>query len=279
MNLRKAAIIIPNSFTLASVFCGFYAISLCARLGEEGPEGDAIYKAAIAIMFGGFFDATDGRIARLTKTQSEFGVQLDSLADVITFGVAPALLVYRWALEDLGRLGLLVSFLFLACGCLRLARFNVLAAHAKEKTGKYNVGLAIPIAACAIVGLVLVNHALGIPRPANVGLVAVMIAVLSYLMVSRVRFRSMKDLKPNRRTLAAAALIVGGAALVASRVNRPAVLIFLIGCYICLGIAEELLFLKQRIAANRASRRVSAEGGAAALDPAEPALTEAAAEE
>ena len=272
MNLRRAAIIIPNLFTLASVFCGFYAISLCARLGEEGVEGDALYKAAIAIMFGGFFDATDGRIARLTKTQSEFGVQLDSLADVITFGVAPALLVYRWALQDLGPLGLFVAFLFLACGCLRLARFNVLAARTKEKVGKYNLGLAIPIAATAIVGLVLVNRALGIPRPANVGMVAAMIAVLSYLMVSRIRFRSMKDLRPNRRTLAAAGLLATGAVLVAARVNRPAVLIFLIGCYIALGIAEEILFLKQRLAA-RSGRALPAP--ADAVPPVEPALAEA----
>jgi len=254
MNLRRAAIIIPNSFTLASVFCGFYALSLCARLGVEGAESDALYKAAIAIAFGGFFDATDGRIARLTKTQSEFGLQLDSLADVITFGVAPALLVYRWALEDLGRPGLFVAFLFLACGSIRLARFNVVATHEKKgQADKYTQGLPIPVAATTIVAVVIANHALGLPRPANVGLVAGMIGVLSYFMVSKIRFRSFKDLRPNRRTLAAAGLIATGAVMVAAQINRPAVLIFLIACYLLLGLAEELLFLRQRLAGRRGS--------------------------
>ncbi|MBK8263038.1 MAG: CDP-diacylglycerol--serine O-phosphatidyltransferase [Nannocystis sp.] len=273
MNLRRAAIIIPNSFTLASVFCGFYALSLCARLGVEGPESDALYKAAIAIAFGGFFDATDGRIARITKTQSEFGLQLDSLADVITFGVAPALLVYRWALEDLGRAGLFVAFLFLACGCIRLARFNVIATRDKGKAGKYTQGLPIPVAATTIVAVVIANHALGLPRPANVGLVAGMIAVLSYFMVSKIRFRSFKDLRPNRRTLAAAGLIAIGAVMVAAQINRPAVLIFLIACYLLLGLAEELLFLRQRLTGRATNSPMQGP------TPPAPELTEAAVKE
>src|SRR6266436_5058096 len=93
-NLRKLMFVLPNLFTVSSIFCGVYSITLSA--GE--PTGDNFYRAAVAIFFGSFFDAFDGRVARLTQTQSEFGVELDSLADVITFGVAPAILVYKWAL-------------------------------------------------------------------------------------------------------------------------------------------------------------------------------------
>lgn len=276
VNFWKSYFLLPNLFTLANVFCGFYAMTLCARLGEEGVGSDVLYKAAIAIVFGAFFDATDGRIARLTKTQSELGLNLDSLADIVTFGLAPALLIYRWGLEDLGRGGIAVAFIFVACGALRLARFNVLAnregrdtaetlkaneALAKKGEGikakvvdKYMLGLPIPIAATAIVGLVLVNHALGISRPTNVVLVAVMVAVLGYLMISRIHFRTMKDLKPTRRTLATAGLIAVLAIIVATRINQPAILLLLVACYISLGLFEELVFLRRRFTESRAAR-------------------------
>ena len=107
-----------------------------------------------------FFDGFDGRVARLTKTQSQFGVELDSLADVISFGVAPAMLVYKWALAPLGFVGLFVSFVFAACGALRLARFNVLApAHATTAAApRFFVGLPIPLAAGMIVSMVIAHH-------------------------------------------------------------------------------------------------------------------------
>src|ERR1700688_4984761 len=113
-NLRKLMFVLPNLFTVSSIFCGVYSITLSA--GE--PTGDNFYRAAVAIFFGSFFDAFDGRVARLTRTQSEFGVELDSLADVISFGVAPALLLYKWALEPLGFWGLFLSFAFSACGAM-----------------------------------------------------------------------------------------------------------------------------------------------------------------
>src|SRR5512133_3368689 len=123
INLRKAMFVLPNLFTVSSIFLGFYALVLCA--GDATPQ--QLYQAALAIFFAMFFDGFDGRVARLTRTQSQFGVELDSLADVISFGVVPAMLVYKWALSSLGLVGLLVSFMFTACGALRLARFNVLA--------------------------------------------------------------------------------------------------------------------------------------------------------
>src|SRR6478609_4018569 len=145
LELGKTLFLLPNLITLSSIFCGFDAIRLAARGGE-----DDIYRAAVLLIFAMIFDMLDGRVARMTKTQSAFGVQIDSLADVVSFGVAPAILTYRWALSDLGTLGLMVSFVFLACGAIRLARFNVLAMGNEKKPakpGKYIVGLPIPGAA------------------------------------------------------------------------------------------------------------------------------------
>jgi CDP-diacylglycerol--serine O-phosphatidyltransferase len=258
VDFRKTYFLVPNLFTLASVFCGFYAITLCARLGDEGSDEDLLYKAALAILIGLFFDTTDGRIARLTRTQSELGLNLDSLADIVTFGAAPALLVYRWGLESLGRIGLFVAFLFVACAALRLARFNVLAmrAHHFAIPEKYMIGLGTPIAANFIVGMVLVNHAIGLNHAVNHASIAAIVVVLSYLMISRVRFRSMKDLRPNRRTLGAAVLVAVLAIIVAARISTPAVFLGLIATYVVLGLLEEVLFFRRR----RAGRLAEADG-------------------
>lgn len=248
MDFRKTFFLLPNLFTLASVFCGFYAITLCARLGQEGSEEDLLYKAALAILVGLFFDATDGRIARLTKTQSELGLNLDSLADVITFGAAPALLAYRWGLEDLGRVGLAVAFLFVAAGALRLARFNVLSMRegSDHTPGKFMLGLPIPMAATVIVAMVLVNHAIGLERAENEIGIAGVVIVLAYLMISRVRFRSMKDLKWNRRTLGVVVVLAVLAVTLAAQIHTPAVLMTIIGTYLTLGLLEEVLFYRRR---------------------------------
>jgi CDP-diacylglycerol--serine O-phosphatidyltransferase len=260
MDFRKTYFLLPNLFTLAGLFCGFYAIAVCARLNDEGGGSDALYKASLAIFIGMFFDTADGRIARLTKTQSELGLHLDSLADVVTFGVAPAFVVYRWGLEGLGQLGLFVAFLFVACGALRLARFNVLSLRAKhedpEKIGKYMLGLPIPVAAGVIIALVMGFHAIGISQITNHLLVGAMIVVLSYLMVSRVRFRSMKDLRLTKRTLAVVALLIMSAVVVAVRISQPAVLIMLVSCYIVLGLVEEVLLVRK---ARREARLAAAQ--------------------
>src|SRR3954464_7380992 len=124
VDFRKTYYILPNLFTLSSVFCGFISISLSASSGSTGSD---LYQAALAICFGFFFDTADGRVARLTKTQTDLGRDLDSLADVITFGAAPALMVYKRGLTSFGRLGVVVSGLYVCAGALRLARFNVLS--------------------------------------------------------------------------------------------------------------------------------------------------------
>src|SRR4051812_17102716 len=150
VDFRKTYYILPNLFTLSCVLCGFTSLSLSASGGSEAN----LYLAALAICFGCFFDTFDGRIARLTKTQTDLGRDLDSLADVITFGAAPALMVYRWALTSFGRLGVLVAGLYVCAGALRLARFNVLSRReelaGQSKPGKYTLGLSIPAAASVL---------------------------------------------------------------------------------------------------------------------------------
>src|SRR5262245_33500237 len=166
MKLRKLLFVLPNLFTVSSIFCGFYALTLCT--GDASPA--QLYQAALAIFFGIFFDGFDGRVARLTKTQSQFGMELDSLADVVTFGAAPALVVYRWALQPLGIVGIFIGFMFAACGALRLARFNVLALkeEAAKKAapeasgtpkshaaGRFFVGLPIPLGAGVVISIII----------------------------------------------------------------------------------------------------------------------------
>lgn len=268
MDFRKTYFLLPNLFTLAGMFCGFYAIAVSARLdAEPGGDSDALYKASLAIFIGLFFDTADGRIARLTKTQSELGLHLDSLADVVTFGVAPAFVVYRWGLEGLGQPGLFLAFLFVACGALRLARFNVIELRAKhedaeKKPGKYMLGLPIPVAATVIIAFVMGFHVIGINQTTNHVLVGVMVAVLSWFMVSRVRFRSMKDLRLTKRTLAVVALLLMSAIVVAVRISRPAVLIFLVGSYITLGLVEEVLLVRKARRERKLAVRTEAERAA-----------------
>src|SRR5713226_6550793 len=193
MKLRKLMFVLPNLFTLSSIFCGFYAITLCA--GEASPS--QLYQAALAIFFAIFFDGFDGRVARLTKTQTQFGVELDSLADVISFGVAPAMLVYKWALMSLGFIGMFISFAFASCAALRLARFNVLAQRSNGRASRFFIGLPTPLAAGMIVSMVVAHHgAQGGPLGARAHApIAVVVSVLALLMVSTVRYRTFKDVR------------------------------------------------------------------------------------
>src|SRR5256714_14762873 len=197
-DLRKLMIVLPSLFTVSSIFCGVYSIMLSS--GET--TGDNFYRAAVAIFFGNFFDAFDGRVARMTKTQSDFGVELDSLADVITFGVAPAILVYKWALYGLGTTGIIISGIYASCGAIRLARFNVLA-HTEAGVQRFFVGLPIPLAAGTLVSLVVALQRGGVPVSDTVGLwpIAVLVLVLAFLMVSTIRYRTFKTAGLNARTL------------------------------------------------------------------------------
>ena len=226
-------------------FCGFISISLSA----SGQGGSDLYQAALAICFGFFFDTADGRVARLTKTQTDLGRDLDSLADVITFGVAPALLVYKWGLTSFGRLGIFIAGLFVCAGAMRLARFNVLSrreeAAGQKKPGKYTLGLPIPAAASVLVFMVLVAHHAGPYKLVSESVVAGVVLALSYLMVSRIRFRSFKDLRLTKRTVELACIIAGSSVIVVMNgVSKALIFLVLMTAYIVLGLAETVLQLQ-----------------------------------
>ena len=233
-DLKKALFILPNAFTVSSIFCGLYAI-LQASTEEAG--GLALYQAAIAIFFAGFFDMFDGRVARLTKTQSDFGVQMDSLADVISFGVAPSVLVYKWALQPLGAFGMFASFAFASCGAIRLARFNVLAQRGIGSS-RYFVGLPIPVAAAMLVALVIAHHfTLGSEVESHRSVVA-LVLVLCYLMVSNIRYQTFKDFRPTPKTLPLIALLAAVGVATSVLVHPSAALVVFIGGYIFWGLLE-----------------------------------------
>lgn len=246
---RKWLFILPNLFTVSSIFCGIYAIILATGATGETANVD-FFRAAIAILFGMFFDGCDGRVARMTRTQSEFGVQLDSLADVITFGVAPALLLYKWSLEPLGAMGIFVAGLYASCGALRLARFNVMAG---KETGpsNYFTGLPIPLAAGMVVALVVASTRAAEPAAVPPLPAAILTLVLSYLMVSNVRYHSFKNVRLHPREIAVVFSVLAVGALVAVRVRPSFVLVVYFSGYILLGLIEEIVFRKRRMGALR----------------------------
>jgi CDP-diacylglycerol--serine O-phosphatidyltransferase len=273
VDFRKTYYILPNLFTLSSVFCGFISISL----SSSGQGGSDLYQAALAICFGFFFDTADGRVARLTKTQTDLGRDLDSLADLVTFGVAPAMLVYKWGLTDFGRAGIFVAGLFVCAGAMRLARFNVLSrreeAAGHKKPGKYTLGLSIPAAASVLVLMVIATHNAGQYRGIGEGFVAGIVLVLSYLMVSRIRFRSFKDIRFNRKTLGLFLLATGcGLAIVRNGVDKAFIFLLLITAYIVLGLTETIIFMKRHYVERHHQRRAANAANAAlpAAAPVEP---------
>jgi CDP-diacylglycerol--serine O-phosphatidyltransferase len=178
----RGTFLIPNLITTASLFSGFFAIVSSINGHFES--------AALAILVAMVLDGLDGRLARLTHTTSGFGVQYDSLCDLVAFGVAPALLVYLWALQDFGRFGWVAAFLFVACGALRLARFNV---QTGSIDSRYFNGLPIPAAAAFVATGVLFYLTLGDWAYLRHAYVLVMIYVLSFLMVSNLKFYSFKQ--------------------------------------------------------------------------------------
>jgi len=272
VDFRKTYYILPNLFTLSSVFCGFVSISLSA----SGQGGVDLYQAAVAICFGFFFDTADGRVARLTKTQTDLGRDLDSLADLVTFGVAPGLLVYKWGLTNFGRWGMFVAGLYVCAGALRLARFNVLSRREEaaqggvpKAPGKYTLGLTIPAAASVLVLMVIVAHNVGVYAWVTDGFVAVVVLLLSYLMVSRVRFRSFKDLRLTKRTVGLVALVVGSGIVVAlAGVDKAVVFLFLITAYILLGFTETMILMKRHFSERRQLRHAQSAAAAAAVTTA-----------
>jgi CDP-diacylglycerol--serine O-phosphatidyltransferase len=182
MKMRRGVYILPNLFTTGNLFCGFWAIISVIQ--------EQFFYAAVAILLACVFDILDGKVARLAGATSKFGVQYDSLADLVSFGIAPALLAFSWALRPYGKFGWLAAFLFVVCGALRLARFNVQSASGEVK---YFKGLPIPAAALMIALTILLYLELIETGWVKDIAVLAMIYVLAFLMVSNIRYFSFKE--------------------------------------------------------------------------------------
>jgi CDP-diacylglycerol--serine O-phosphatidyltransferase len=188
IKMEKGVYILPNLFTTGNLFCGFWSIISVFQ--------EHYFYGAVAILLAAIFDVLDGKVARLAGATSKFGIQYDSLADLVSFGIAPAVLAFSWALRPYGRFGWFAAFLFVACGALRLARFNVLAAVGDTK---YFKGLPIP-AAASLVSLVILLYLRLIETGWIKDIVVLgIIYVLAFLMVSTIRYSSFKELNLARR--------------------------------------------------------------------------------
>lgn len=176
--------LLPNMMTMASLLSGF--------LGMLWSIGGRFELAAVAIIVSCVFDGLDGKLARLTNSASDFGVQFDSLADLVAFGASPAVMIYLWQTHVFGRLGIMASFLIIACGALRLARFNVQTGKISKK---FFIGLPIPAAACTLATFVLFSSAYVPESIAGIlpGTTLFLSFLVSILMVSNVRYASFKD--------------------------------------------------------------------------------------
>ena len=177
---RKGIYILPNLFTTVSLFFGFFSIVSTLEQRYE--------PAAIMILISCVFDILDGRVARLTHTTSQFGMEYDSLSDLVAFGVAPGILIFKWSLQSIGRLGWLACFVYIACGALRLARFNVHVRNGKEVS--YFKGLPIPAAASFIACIILFSKMISLHW--NPLFLLISVYVLSFLMVSNINYLSLK---------------------------------------------------------------------------------------
>lgn len=193
----RGIFLLPNLLTTAGLFSGFYAVIASMNNHFES--------AAIAIFIAMVFDALDGRVARMTNTQSPFGAEYDSMADMVSFGIAPALVAYNWILVDSGKIGWLAAFIYTACAALRLARFNTTVDTADKR---YFTGLASPAAAGIVAGMVWVGSEYQI-NPENLSIVGVVITALcGLLMVSNFRYSSFKEVKWKQRVPFISILIV-----------------------------------------------------------------------
>lgn len=241
--------ILPNAFTLGSLFAGFYAITLVT---SNELSGNNFLYAAIALMVATICDLLDGRVARMTHTQSEFGLHMDSLVDLVSFGLAPAVLVYKWSLHEFGTIGLVVAFVFAACGACRLARFNVLELKEKgKKTGpsRYFVGLPTPLAASMLVSVIVLIESMNLVASSSLPWgIAGLTALLGVLMVSNVRFRTFKDLRFTSSTVVVLTLLVSLLVLSAIHFQQPSLsLVVLFASYILSGLLGELFGFWHRL--------------------------------
>jgi len=220
---NKGIYLLPNLFTTSCLFAGFYAIVAAMRGDFEN--------AAIAVFVAMIMDGLDGRVARLTNTQSAFGAEYDSLADVVSFGIAPSLVAYSWGLVSLGKAGWIVAFFFAAATALRLARFN---SRLASQDKRYFQGLPCPSAAGLVAGMIWVAHEYGVPGQKWWVLAAVVTLMTGACMVSSIRYYSFKeiDLKGN---VPFVAVLVVLALFVCISIDPPLVLLVSFACYVLSG--------------------------------------------
>ncbi len=243
--MKKGIYLLPNIITLSSMFAGFYSIIASFNSDYE--------RAAWAILVASVFDVLDGWVARMTHTATRFGIEIDSLADVISFGVAPGVLVYSWSLQSFGKIGWLAAFFLVSCAALRLARFNI-QMGSEEK--KHFTGLPTPASAIVIATTVLAYDEvidllrnLGFARLADLIIldywVLVLTFVLAGLMVSNLTYHSVKE--ANLKERRPFGLLVAIAALLAVVAYHPALVLFLLSlAYVLLGLGEALYKLVSR---------------------------------
>ncbi|MEM7049832.1 MAG: CDP-diacylglycerol--serine O-phosphatidyltransferase [Acidobacteriota bacterium] len=239
---RIGVYLLPSALTIGNMLLGFYAIISGLR-GAFGDDPGEFQKAALLLFAAGIVDTLDGRIARLTGTDSEFGKEYDSLADLLTFGVAPALLVYLWGLADLGRIGWLVPLFFVVCTATRLARFNV---QTKSLDSRYFVGLPAPAAAgtvCSILFLAPDSEW----RQILVPIFTVTLVVVASLMVSTFRYPSFKQVELRRRRSYRTILPIAAVILVAA--VRPSA--FFLAAAISYTLSGPITSLRGRLNARR----------------------------
>ena len=225
--LKRGIPLLPSLFTVGNLFCGYY--SLIATLKEEYAP------AALAIGIAMVADGLDGRIARLTNSESAFGEALDSVSDALTFGMAPAALMYSWALSDLERIGWMTSFFFLACSATRLARFTVQTGHHDRR---YFVGLPAPPAAAMLAAMAFYSPTEMTAPMVSYGVV-VMVVMLAILMISKIRYRSFKNIDLRARRPYSLVVVLAIAFAVVA-VAPQTVLLLLASTYLASGPAEKI---------------------------------------
>jgi len=232
---RRGIYLLPNLFTTAALFCGFYAIVQAMQMKFE--------LSAVAIFVAMILDSLDGRVARLTHTQSAFGAEYDSLSDMVSFGVAPALVMYEWALKDMGRFGWIAAFVYCAGAALRLARFNTTLEVVDKR---YFQGLPSPAAAALVAGLVWVMIDLGISG-SDVRWWAAAVAIFAGVtMVSNFRYYSFKDINLRRSVpFFVVAAIVLAFALIAL---KPELALF--GIFVCYALSGYVLAASRLVRAK-----------------------------
>lgn len=237
---RRGIYLLPNLFTTSALFSGFYAIIAGINYHFEA--------AAIAIFVAMILDGMDGRIARMTNTQSDFGVQYDSLSDLISFGLAPALVVHQWTLSGLGKLGWSAAFIYAAATALRLARFNTQVGSADKR---YFQGLPSPAAAGLIAGMIWLGDSQGLPGHGSIVVFSLPLTVIAgILMVSNIRYHSFKefDLRGRVRFVTVSIIVL---IFVFIAINPPMTLFLIFLCYAASGPIITLLLIRRHRAARR----------------------------